>query len=103
MEEHYPKMNGYYLNEGSLYDNPRPLRMFLAFNGRTLIAVVHNRKLDHTGLKEIKLRGGYSLAVLADHDPKLINRLLKILTTMWLIWPHLNNGMFCRDHPSKLS
>ena len=73
MEEHYPKMNGYYLNEGSLYGNPRPLRMFLAFNGRTLIAVVHNRKLDHTGLKEIKLRGGYSLAVLANQDPKLIN------------------------------
>jgi hypothetical protein len=77
MEEHYPKMSGYYLDEGPVYNDPKPLRMFLAFNGRTLMAVVHHRKLDYTGLKEIKLHGGYTLTILADQDPGKISNFVK--------------------------
>ena len=83
MEENYSNLKGYYLHEGSVYDGRRPLRMFLAFNKRTLMAVVHNRKLDHTGLKEIKLQGGYSLTVLANQDPGLINSFIKHFNALY--------------------
>jgi hypothetical protein len=72
MEEHYPGLEGYYLDEASVFSELRPIRMFLAFNGRRLIAIAHRRALDFTGLKEIRLQGGYSLTVLENQDPGLI-------------------------------
>lgn len=77
MQEHYTRLSGYYLDEGPANGASQPLRMFLAFNQRTLMAIVHIRELDHTGLKEIKLHGGYFLTVLRNQDPVLIKSFIK--------------------------
>ena len=83
MEENYSNLKGYYLHEGSVYDGRRPLRMFLAFNQRRLMAVVHNRALDHTGLKEIRLNRGYFLTVLANQAPGSIDSFIKHFNALY--------------------
>ncbi len=77
MGDSYPKLSGYYLDEDPVCNDSRPLRMFLAFNGRMLAAIVHKRELDPTGLKKIKLHGGYSLTVLANQDPGFLNSFIQ--------------------------
>jgi hypothetical protein len=47
-----------------------------------LFAVIHSRKLDFTRTNEIKVDGSYSLSLIANQEPALVDEYVKHFNTM---------------------
>lgn len=60
-----------------VYGDAHPTRLLLIFDGRTLYAIIHARKMDYHGSKEYALNGGCILTVVGDPDQLLVDRLIK--------------------------
>lgn len=69
---------GFQLDENSI-DDPSPmLRLWILFNHDKLFGVVHSRKLNiFSNSKTYKVDRGYTLTIVGDQDPKLVNEFVK--------------------------